>query len=574
MKQEKWVDRGAGHARDRAGAIGADMLAFFLACTTPAPSDPTTGPGATTADGPPLTLRVDYSSEKKTWMEAAVQAFEATDPHTKSGRRIAVEATAMGSGEAVAAIVSGERKPHVFSPASGAYVSLLDEQWLSQPGHTAQIAPTGDALVLSPVVIAMWKPMAEALGWPKKALGWKDLLAIHADKNGWGTYGHPEWGRFKLGHTHPGLSNSGLLAVLAEAYAGAGKTRGLTSADLDAAPTRQFLTDVESSLVHYGKSTGFFADKMLERGPGYISAAVLYENLVVESRGKPSDLPLVAIYPVEGTFWSDHPWSVLDAEWVGPEEREAAGALATFLKSKPEQEAAMALGFRPADPSIPMGAPLDEAHGVDPKQPQTLLEVPDAATLTHLVAVWEETKRASEVTLVFDKSGSMRGDPLAQAKQGAHAFVEGLGPRDRLSVAFFDNNVYPGTPVQSLDDAGRAALGARIDDAIASGGTALYDAVAAAWEGSVTRDDADPTPIRAVVVMTDGRDESSHLGLPDLLGRLGGERGADVKVFTIAYGSDAAPEVLAQIAEAGRGSTAKGDTATIAAVFRDMAAFF
>ena len=44
-----------------------------------------------------------------------------------------------------------------------------------------------------------------------------------------------------------------------------------------------FVRRVQASVVHYGRSTGFFADKMFARGPAYLSAAVLYENLVVES---------------------------------------------------------------------------------------------------------------------------------------------------------------------------------------------------------------------------------------------------------------------------------------------------
>ncbi|HEX9296865.1 MAG TPA: substrate-binding domain-containing protein [Polyangiaceae bacterium] len=215
---------------------------------------------------------------KKTWLEEQARKFEGARARISSGKLIRVDGRAMGSGEVVQAILSGELKAHVFSPASGAYVSLLNQAWLSQPGHTAPLSPAGEPVVLSPLVIATWRPMAEALGWPHKALGWKDLIKVSAHPKGWGAHGHAEWGPFKLGHTHPEFSNSGLLSVLAEAYAGAKKTRGLTTADVAAKATREFVTGVEKTIVHYGKSTGFFADKMVERGPSYLSAAVLYEN--------------------------------------------------------------------------------------------------------------------------------------------------------------------------------------------------------------------------------------------------------------------------------------------------------
>jgi Ca-activated chloride channel family protein len=540
----------------------------------PAASAIASASARTPQTGPPVTLVVAYGSEKKTWLEEQAKAFQGSGAKTKSGRPIEVKAQAMGSGEAVQAIVAGDARPHVFSPASSVYVTMLNEAWSAKTGRQKALSPVGEPVVLSPVVVAMWKPMAEALGFPGKALGWSDLLRVGRDPKGWGALGHPEWGRFKLGHTHPEYSNSGLLAVLAEAYAGAKKTRGLTAADLDGKATRELLGQVEGTIVHYGKSTGFFAEKMLARGPGYLSAAVLYENVVIESyataTGAP--FPLVSIYPTEGTFWSDHPYAVLDAEWVGDAERDAAAAFLAFLKAKPAQTRALALGFRPADPSIPIGAPIDAAHGADPKQPQTLLELPDAATLTKLIQVWNAVKKTSDVVLVFDKSGSMAGRALVEAKQGANAFLDMLHPRDEASLLFFDTTVYPLVGPRRLDT-GKAELQQRTDEAIASGKTALYDSIAQAMTISEGRARTSPGAIHAVVVMTDGRDEGSQLTLDELKKRFSSEE-ALVKVFTIAYGDGADPRVLEEIAEAASGSSAKGSPETIVQVYRDMAAFF
>ncbi len=534
-------------------------------------------PSAAPLAGNPLTLTVAYGSEKKTWLEEQAVAFKASGAKTKSGRPIVVQTQAMGSGEAVQGIVAGTLKPHVFSPASALYVTMLNNAWAARTASAKALSPAGEPLVLSPIVVAMWKPMAEALGWPAKSIGWSDLLKVNANPRGWGALGHPEWGRFKLGHTHPEYSNSGLQAILAEAYAGAKKTRGLTAADLDKKETVAKLTEIEQTIVHYGKSTGFFSDKMLARGPSYLSAAVLYENLVIESYAKPpSSFPIVAVYPTEGTFWSDHPYAVLDADWVGPEEREAAKAFLDFLKSKPAQIRALALGFRPADPTIPIGMPVDAAHGVDAKQPQTLLEVPGGAVLEKLIAVWQTAKKASDVIMVFDISGSMSGKPLDEAKQGAKAFLGTLHERDDVSLIFFNGIVFPTVGPLKVGTS-RAQIEKKIDEQIADGRTALYDAVAQAYDTAKKRADKSPAAIHAVMVMTDGRDEGSTLTLPQLTSRFGGggaESANDVKIFTIAYGEAADPTILAQIAEAAKGTSAKGSTATIVDVYRDMAAFF
>jgi Ca-activated chloride channel family protein len=522
---------------------------------------------------------IAYGSEKKTWLEEQAKAFNASGAKTKSGKAIEVQTQAMGSGEAATGIVSGALKPHVFSPASQLYVSMLNSAWMAKSGRAKPISPAGEALVLSPIVVAIWKPMAEALGWPKKSIGWSDLLKVNADPKGWGGLGHPEWGRFKLGHTHPEYSNSGLQAIVAEAYAGAKKTRGLTVADLEKKATQDLLTSIEGTIVHYGKSTGFFADKMLSRGPAYLSAAVLYENLVIESYSKSTGapFPIVALYPTEGTFWSDHPYAVLDAEWVGPEERDAADVFLKFLKAKPAQERALALGFRPGDPSIAIASPIDADHGVDPKQPQTLLEVPDGPTLDKLLAIWQNTKKASDVALVFDTSGSMSGKPLQEAKGGAKAFLRTLHDRDEVSMIFFNSQAYPTIGPKKLGP-NRSDIDGRIDSQIADGATALYDAVAQAYGEANQRAAKAPGVIHAVVVMTDGRDQGSTLSLDALNKKLaatqGEGEGSAVKVFTIAYGDEADPKVLEQIAEAAKGMSTKGSTSTIVDVFKDMAAFF
>ncbi len=418
--------------------------------------------------------------------------------------------------------------------------------------------------------------MAEALGWPKKALGWSDILKLSQNSKGWDSLGRAEWGRFKLGHTHPEYSNSGLLSFLAESYAGADKTRGLSLEDLAAPKTRSFLTGIERSIVHYGKSTGFFSEKMASRGPAYLSAAVLYENSVVESyaQSSASNPPLVSIYPREGTFWSDHPYSVLSAPWVTADQKAAAEAFLARIKDRPAQERALSLGLRPGDTNLPVASPIDAEHGCDPKQPQTLLAVPSAAVLKQLLTVFRELKKSSDVTLIFDKSGSMRGAPLSEAKSGAKAFLDSLQARDQVGIEFFDSQLYPLVGPLSVGSA-KADLAERIDGVSADGGTALYDAVSSAYKEMRARADKDPGRIHALVVMTDGKDESSRMALEELKAEFPKEeQEASVKVFTIAYGTAASGAILSQIAEAGEGSHSQGTVENIVQVYRDIASFF
>lgn len=525
---------------------------------------------------PSLNVLIAYGSEKKVWLEEQIATFNRTSPKLASGRTFTITGKAMGSGEAMQDILEGRLQPAAFSPASDAYLTLLNDAWLAQPGHPQPLAAHGESVVISPLVIAIWKPMAEALGWPKKALGWSDILKLSQNPKGWDALQRPEWGRFKLGHTHPEYSNSGLLSFLAEAYAGAEKTRGLSLEDLAAPKTRNFLTGIERSLVHYGKSTGFFSEKMLSRGPSYLSAAVLYENSVVESyaRGNANGPPLIAIYPREGTFWSDHPYAVLDAPWVTAEQKQAAQAFLVRIKERPAQERALSLGLRPGDTSLPISSPIDAEHGCDPKQPQTLLTVPPAAVLKQLLTVFREVKKPSDITLVFDKSGSMVGQPLSEAQAGARAFLDSLQNRDQVAIDFFDSEIYPVIGPLNVGEA-KANLVQRVDGVAAAGGTALYDAVSAAYREIRARADKDPNRIHALVVMTDGKDENSKLELEQLKAQFPREQHeASVKVFTIAYGTEASSQSLSQISDAGEGSHSQGTVQNIVQVYRDIASFF
>jgi Ca-activated chloride channel family protein len=177
-----------------------------------------------------LTLTFAYSSEKEQWVQVRTAAFNEKSAKTPGGKVIEVDAIPMGSGDTIDEIVTGRRHSHLVSPASAAFIEMGNAQYKAKTGKDLLQKPTN--LLMSPVVIAMWKPMAEALGYGTKPVGWHEVIEVSRSPKGWGAYGHAEWGSFKFGHTHPGYSNSGLISVLAEAYAGANKTANLKLSDV------------------------------------------------------------------------------------------------------------------------------------------------------------------------------------------------------------------------------------------------------------------------------------------------------------------------------------------------------
>src|SRR6185295_11030697 len=95
-------------------------------------------------------------------------------------------------------------QPVIWSPAASAWGAVLNDA-LQDKGQPAMAPTDPKSLMRTPLVMAMPRPMAQALGWPNTPIGFSDLIALSQDPNGWASKGHPEWGPFRLGKTNPHL---------------------------------------------------------------------------------------------------------------------------------------------------------------------------------------------------------------------------------------------------------------------------------------------------------------------------------------------------------------------------------
>ena len=539
----------------------------------------------------PVTLTMYYGSEKETWMNDVVADFNSRKMAACDGP-ITVKAIPIGSGDSMQQILDGKINPDIWSPAGRVWLTLLNSKWNQKYGSDIISASANDTppLVNSPIVIAMWKWEAIALGWPNQPIGWSQIANLST--GGWAAVGHPEltarFGVFKFGHTRPDSSNSGLDAVIAENYAGSGEHRTLTMSDVKNSNTNDFVANVESSIIYYGdnssqNSTGFFASKMFCNGPSYLSAAVMYENLVIEGNqdqitdnGKvchPAE-PVVAIYPSEGTFYSDHPFVIPQASWVTPAKIVAAETFRDFLRAPTQQEKALQYGFRPALPNMTIGAPIDITNGVDPRQPQAILNVPSADVVEAVQSSWENLRRKVDVMRILDRSGSMNDNgKIEAAKQGLLEFVGLLGNLDGLGLTTFSDTINVQSPVQPLGP-NRQKIIDQLNTIDASGNTRLYDTIDAQVKALST---VQTKHIKVVVVLTDGMDDASNITKTQLIDDIktsGTDAGEGIKVFTIAYGSDADFSDLTQIASATGGQEYAGSPQNIRQVYYDISQFF
>ena len=115
------------------------------------------------------------------------------------------------------------------------------------------------------------------------------------------------------------------------------------------------------------------------------------------------------------------------------------------------------------------------------------------------------TAQTQQIVLAVDTSGSMRGAPLAAAKEAAHTFLQATPQGANVAVVAF-----AATPtVAQPFTADRHVLRSAIDGLQARGGTALYDGVVV---GAGLFDGEARAP-RALVVLSDGADTSSAASL-------------------------------------------------------------
>jgi Ca-activated chloride channel family protein len=492
-------------------------------------------------------------------------------------------------------------RPVIWSPASSSWGAVVNQRRADQ-GQPALAPADAKPFQLTPLVIAMPRPMAEALGWPTTPIGWADILALARDPNGWASHGHPEWGPFKLGKTNPNFSTSALSATVAQYYAATGKQRDLTVEDLDRPDVDAFARGVESSVVHYGDTTLTFLNNWYRndaRGTAltYVSAVAVEEKSVIDynkgnpdgitqpgERPRPPRVPLVAVYPKEGTLFSDSPFYILNADWVTPKQRTSAQAFENFVDQPDNQRKALSFGFRPGNPAVAVGAPITSANGVDPNQPQTTLGVPAPPVLVKIIQKWGQDRKSARVLLVIDVSGSM-GDQtgagaskLDLAKQAAVQALGQFSPNDQVGLRIFSTNISPRDPTDYLDlvpigqvAAQREQLAAKIQSLVPTSGTPLYTTALASYQDMKRTFDA--ARINAVVLLTDGmNDDPRNNDLEKVLAALRadseGVSATPVRLFTIAYGQDADKDVLRRMAEAtNAASYDASDPKTITNVF-------
>jgi len=503
-----------------------------------------------------LAITVTSSEEKSQLLNDLAGSFNATH------QCVSVRVVRAKSGATEQALAAGWNdsmdgpKPDVWSPAAVTWILLLNQALAGQ--HRAA--------------------MAQAIELSGQPIGWSDLFQLASDPSGWSRYGHPEFGAFQLAKTDPLLSTSGLHALIGTYFAASGRSSNLTSDVLNEPSVASFVSGVERTVVHYGDSVSNFLLNLQAADDGnraltFVSAIAMEEKEVWDyNQGNPTGnpatlgqhplprVPLVAIYPKEGTLAADHPYAILDAPWVTSDKRRAAGAFLQYLQSTPAQARFQAEGFR--DQRGSAGPLIAPANGLRPELPGAYLQLPPAPVIQAVQASWSLVRRRARILLLIDSSALAGCLDASRFAQSLRTGLKQLAADDQAGAW-----VFPGTgsaappysqlaPVQLLQADGATLQGAISALKSSSGRVALYSALQAAVSAMASSIDA--SRINAVLLISAGRstdpDDAARFPTLNSVSTLAAQI-PGVHVFTIAVGNNRDRANMRQIALEGKGAS-------------------
>jgi Ca-activated chloride channel family protein len=458
--------------------------------------------------------------------------------------------------------------PDVWVPDASAWVRKA-----SVDADAERIMPDlQPSLARSPTVIAMPKQMAEAAGLTRTPQTWQQIIQRLSRPQGWKAYDHADWGRFKVALADPQTSTAGLLSLMA--ISDADDSGDVSEEEL---PTLLDLKRVIS--ITTGGSTEIIdglrkaAADDPQKAMTYVSAFPALEQDVVAYNREAPKVPLVAIYPQNGTAEADFPYLMLNASWASAPRQKVATAFLRYLRGPDGKTAFLGAGLR--DTNRVAGPQLVPANGVEQKVtalPRAIL-LPES--LQHATASWTAVTRSTNALLVFDTSGSTglavpgtgktRLDLTKAAALNALSLLDetarvGVWEFSRPSGGSDFRKLLTMAPLSKKS--GTATQREAVNQAIANlrpgGNTGLYNTAWSACQEVSLRYQTGAANL--VLLLTDGADDNNVEGglsldqlVRNLRQRCGGAK--PVQLITVGLGVDSDSTILRQISAATKAPT-------------------
>lgn len=189
----------------------------------------------------------------------------------------------------------------------------------------------------------------------------------------------------------------------------------------------------------------------------------------------------------------------------------------------------------------------------------------EATVGAEAVATGRTERQPVNLALALDRSGSMAGTKLAQAKRAAEALIAALGPQDRLAIVAFGSDVTV-MPSTRADADGREALQRFVGGIADSGGTNISAALVQARSELLRHREA--YRVSRVILLSDGQPTEGQTGEGELKALVRAARAEDITTSAFGVGLDFNSGLMGALAYAGAGFYAFiEDAAQLATLF-------
>ncbi|MFJ8577295.1 VWA domain-containing protein [Micromonospora sp. NPDC093277] len=519
----------------------AAVAVLLTGCTT---NEPTKDRSGAPTSG---TLRMVAGSEQQSVVETIVKPW--CDSH-----HYRCDVTFKGSVDQARLLTAGSTDYDAYWFASSVFLQL---------GDRASTLRDVQPMFLTPVVFAAWRSEMDKLGFAGRSdVPIADILRA------------VESGRTKVWITNPTQSNSGATVLFGflNYFAGNGPGTPLTQQQLDSPAVEQGVSRFVKAMDQTPPSTGTLMTDCLAH-PDQCRAMFTYEDLVIERNAelvKAGKEPLLVAYPRGSLAVSDAPLGFLPQAGNDNAHQIFSELQNHLLKDADAQAALLKLGRRPAtgvgltldkpDPNV-----FNPAWGIQGTINEQAIQFPAATVIQAALDRYQTRyRRPVAVHYCLDGSGSMadndgwKGVQAAAGQvfdpdQAALNFLQ-THPEDNTTVSVFNGDITGGSPwtVQGNDPAALRDLARKVTGYRPDGGTDMYACLIRAADELARPQHGDRK--RLVVLMTDGQsDTRRHDPAVAAL------RSAGVPVVAIAFGRDADPTQLKEVAEATNGTFVRQD---------------
>lgn len=440
-----------------------------------------------------FTVRLIHTAESTAVVER-VRALLARPEHRLSdGSEVKLETAATPGFESAARIARGELKPHLWLAPNSSLVNYSNKN-VRNLG-----APQVDCrkLFATPFVVAVNSRFRSQVA-PTDAT--MRLLPI--------LQGGAPFGSLLLSRALPERSDAGLLSLL--------ESQSLLRASEPAGDTFTAMDDSEKLFSRYASRDRSLLTLALNSSATERRLVLTTEQQLASFNDslQRSSAALIAVYPEEGSVWNDYTLCRSDADWVAIPEKRASLLVMQLFASEEAQVESQRSGFRPVIySSDPLKARAVQ-QGIDLKLPATQLAPLGGEDMATVLQEWPRLRRSEATALILDLSGSMEGDSLSGFSKLVRVLIGKYGKEKPVALVTFATDVTVLSPLTRETK----ALYAQIDELKASGGSAIYDALAAGIAQLRTPEAAGFQ--KRVILFTDGEDKNSRLTLLNFLNQL------------------------------------------------------